>query len=248
MKSTLALLFISCFLSGPAKAQPDSIVWLRSFPITDYIVPLNDTTYVVQLEMPEGTTLKENQFGVVYGMYRNSRADVVQKGYGRCHLIKGNYYYFSIGHNKSGIGLQGGDLLYVEIEKPAIYYGRFPQLAGHFIRLTDVYDQPLYDRYLIYNSWTLFKERAIIDSVIKDIRFTGDYFLQNDPGQNVPIKSGDYAGKKVLEVMSLCNATDVEDFLDYVLARPRNYAGHDWKVAEIFATWLSEGAPKVVKD
>lgn len=248
MRSTLALFILSCFFSMNARAQSDSTVWLRSYPITDYIVQLNDSLYVVQVELPDGITIKEKQFGVVYGVYRNSRTDVVQKGFGRCHLIKGNYYYFTISNNKSGLALQGGDLVYMQVEKPNSYYGRFPQLAAHFMRLTDVYDQPLYDRYLIYDNWTLFKERALIDTIIKDVRFTGDYFLQNDPSQNVEIKSGDYAGKKVLEVMSLCTAKDVEDFIDYVLARPRNYAGREWKVSEIFATWLSEGAPKVIKD
>ncbi len=64
---------------------------------------------------------------------------------------------------------------------------------------------------------------------------------------NAPIKSGAYSGKLLLNAMMACTQQDVSDFLEYMIARPVLYAGHEWKVAEIFATWLTEGAPTVVK-
>jgi len=228
-------------------AQTDTAKWLRAFPITDYMVELNDSAKVVQLQMPDGLTIRQNQLGVLYGVYNKSKADAVEKGYGKCHLIKSDYYYFSIVGNKSGLPLQKGDILYVRMDPTSIYYGRLPKLAGHFIRLLNVYDEPFYDRYLIFSNWTEADERNCLDSMLKDIQFTGGYFLNNEPGMNVPIKSGDYEGRKVLNVMTECTVADVEDFIEYVLARPRNYAGKEWKVSEIFATWLSEGAPKVIR-
>jgi len=84
--------------------------------------------------------------------------------------------------------------------------------------------------------------------MVVDIQFTGKYFIENEPSDDKPINSGDYKGRKTLYVMSVCKASDVKNFLDYIIARPRLYAGKDWKVSEIFATWLSEGAPKVIKD
>lgn len=235
------------FFSSFTHAQSDTSKILRAFPITDYMVDLNDSTQVVQLELPEGLTIREKQPGMLYGVYNTSKEDAIQKGYGRCQLIKGQYYYFAIGHNTSGMKLKKGDLLYTMMDKTGVYQGRCPGLASHFIRLLDVSDQPFYDRYFVFNKWTAGDEKKLIDTLAADIRFTGDYFLKNDPSMDQVIASGDYKGKKLLAAMKACTNEEVESFLDYMLARPRLYAGREWKIAEIFATWLSEGAPKVIK-
>lgn len=237
-------LFILLFSVTICTAQPDSTKWLRAFPITDYIVDLNDSTKVVQLQMPDGYTLREKQAGVVYGVYKTSKEDAVEKGYGKCHLIKGDYYYFTVSNNKSGLKIATGDLLYTLMDKTAIYEGQIPKIATHFIRLLDVYDQPFFDRYTIFFQWAKPDEEKLIDSMVADIRFTGNYFMENNPSMDELIKSGDYKNKKVLTVMSKCMAADVKDFLSYINARPRLYAGREWKIAEIFATWLTAGAPK----
>lgn len=243
------ILFILLFVihSGIAsRAQTGTNTWLRAFPITDYIVSLNDSVKVVQLEMPEGITIADKQLGLLYGTYNGSRDEAVEKGYGRCYLIKSNYYYFAMGNNKSGLPLKGGDLLYTNMPQGSIYYGRIPKLAGHFIRLLNVYDTAFYDRYLVFSRWTETDEKNMTDSLVADIRFTGSYFLENNPSMNQDIQSGTYAGRKVLQVMTTCTAADLSDFLDYIIARPRLYAGKEWKIAEIFATWLVSGAPRPV--
>jgi hypothetical protein len=47
--------------------------------------------------------------------------------------------------------------------------------------------------------------------------------------------------------MAECNVSYIVDFFDYIISRPRLYAGKNWKISEIFATWLTEGAPSVIK-
>ncbi len=243
------LIFLSfIFFSITSFAQPDTSKWLRAFPITDYMLELNDSTKVVQIQMPDAYSLKEKQLGLIWGVYDKSKDETVEKGYGRCHHIKGDYYYFSIGHNISGKQLKKGDLLYTLMDKTNIYYGQIPQIASHFIRLQDVYEEPLFDRYSIFSYWTEADEKKVIDSMVADIKFTGKYFIENNPSIDKPINSGDYKGKKTLHVMAECKSADVIKFLDYVIARPRLYAGRDWKISEVFATWLSEGAPTVIKD
>lgn len=246
MPRILLLCFFSAVVSF-ANAQSDTSKWLRGFPITDYMVDLNDSTKLVQLQMPDGLRAEDKQLGILYGIYRTSRDQAVEKGYGRCQLIKGDYYYFSIGHNKSGLPIESGDLLYIMMNKTPVYYGRIPKIAGHFIRLLNVYDEAFYDRYNVFNDWSTASEQMTLDSMLADIHFTADYFIKNEPAMNTPIKSGDDKGKKVLDVMVKTTTTDLGDFLDYIIARPRNYAGREWKVSEVFATWLSEGAPKVIK-
>ncbi len=243
------IFFWLLLISVTSFAQADTInKILRAFPITDYMLDLNDSTKLVQIEMPENLKLKDKQIGLLYGVYENSSATAIQKGYGKCQLIKGNYYYFAISNNSSGQSLVKGDLLYTFMEKTKIYNGQIPQLAAHFIRLLDVYETALYDRYTIFLKWSREDENEMLDSIVADIRFTGNYFIKENPSMDVLIQKGDYKGRKTLYVMAECQQADVIKFLDYMIARPRNYAGKEWKVSEIFATWLSEGAPTVLKE
>lgn len=209
---------------------------------------LNDSTQLVQIMLPDGYSVEEQQFGLIRGVYRIAKADTSQKGYGRCYLIKGDYYYFAISHNKSGVAIKKGDLLYTFIKKSNVYNGQLLNLASHFITLQSVYEKALYDPISIYDQWEKTDEISLIDSMVADIKFTGNYFLTNNPSMDVLVKDGLFKGKKTFAVMTSCQPGDVKYFLDYVIARPRLYAGREWKISEIFATWVSEGAPTAIKE
>lgn len=241
----LLLLIISSLASS---AQPDENKMLRAFPITDYITPISDSVKLVQVHLPGNPVIKEKQLGMLKAVYKTSKEDVVEKGAGRCNLIKGDYYYFTIDISKSQLQPEGGDLLYMNLPKPASYSNQLVKLAAHYISLTDVYESPFYDRYAIFNSWTQKEEKAALDSMVKDIIFTGDYFNRNSPENDVLITSGPYKDKKAFSVMMKSNVKMLADFLDYIIARPALYAGRSWKISEIFATWLTSGAPTVVKE
>lgn len=239
-KMILALLLVTAIA---ASGQTDTSKWLRAFPITDYIIDLNDSVKLVQVELPEGLSFSNKQLGLVRGVYTSEHHDTVQKGYGRCHLIKGNYYYFAIGNNTSGSPPKTGDLLYTFMDRSGEYYGRIPKLASHFIRLQDIEENNFYDRYSVFVNWTKEAEAALLDSMSADIRFTGKYFLENDSSMNQRIKKGSYKDRLLLQSMRDCQPADVQFFIDYMIARPRLYAGRQWKLAEVFATWLVAGAP-----
>lgn len=245
MRYRFLFLLLLTGLTGFAQSNPAK--WVRAFPITDYIVRLNDSTQLVQIELPDDLKIAEKELGLVRGVYADKQSDTVQKGYGRCQLIKGNYYYFAIGNNNSGEALKAGDLLYTQMEQSAIYKGMIPQLAAHFIRLQDVQENSFYDRFEVFRYWTKEKEQVLIDSMLADIRFTGNYFMENDASMNRLIGSGVFKGQYILQVMQHCESGSLFSFFEYVLARPRLYAGREWKIAEIFATWLSAGAPMVIK-
>lgn len=236
------LLFLPLF----ASAQPTTTQLLRAFPITDYIMDLNDSTKLVQVHLEQAGLIKDKQLGILKTLYRTTGDKPVEIGYGRCNLIKGDYYYFTIGNNKTSIAAKEGDLLYLAFPKPDLTESQLIKIAAHYIGLRDVYDTLFYDRYEIFNTWTEKNEKAALDSMVKDIRFTGDYFLKNDPSMNIAIKTGPYKGKLVLDVMMTATVKDLKDFFGYIIARPGLYAGNQWKVSEIFATWLSEGAPMAV--
>lgn len=246
MKKILFTLFL--LASGTVFGQNDTTQWLRAFPITNYIMNLTDTVRLVQVHLPDGLSFNEKQLGVLKGTYRGNHSDTITIGSGRCNLIKGDYYYFTIDYIKSGKQPREGDLIYTFMNKPAVYRGNMLRLASYYIGLLDVYDNLLYDRYTIFFKWTERDEAAVMDSIVSDIRFTGDYFLKNSPEMNIKIKSGKNAGKPVLNTMMACGKKEVTDFFEYMIARPALYAGQQWKVSEIFATWLSEGAPTVLKN
>ncbi len=241
------LLFALCFNFTVSNAQTDPLKWLRAFRITDYMVQLNDSTVVVQILPGDGTQLQEKQIGLARGIYQTQASDTVAKGYGRLQLIKGDYYYFAISHSESKVPIHGGDLLYTLVPQSPDSKGSLPRIALHRIVLNDVYDHPFYDSLRILNYWSDANEAKALDTMVKDIRFTADYFLKNQPAMNADITTGPYKGKKVLNVMLLADVNELKEFIGYIIARPRIYAGRNWKISEIYATWLVAGAPRVIK-
>ena len=258
------IIFIACLLATLTTSAQDTTQVVRAFPITDYMVDLNDSIKLVQLQLPDRISIPEKKLGVLKGMYRDKRSDTITIGVGRCQLsfvgvntnkLAGDYYYFAINYKKSGTQPRSGDLIYMMMsfggentnkEKTPVYQGLVVRLAAHFIGLQDVYEKRLYDRYTVFYNWTREDEEALLDSLVADIRFTADYFLKNEPSMNVPIKSGPREGKMLFNTMLTCTRQEVIDFLEYMIARPILYAGHEWKWSEVFATWLSEGGPTVV--
>jgi len=245
-KGTIILLFLIC--NSLCYSQSDTGKWVRAFPITDYLVELNDSIRLVQVHLPDGLVLKEKQMGVLKGVYNIAHSDTSTIGTGRCQLIKGDYYYFSINHKASGRIPKENDLLYVIVDKPIVHLERIVRIASNHIEMQNVYEEPLFDRNKVFQQWTADDEQACIDSMRNDIRFTGDYFLKNDPSMNVKISGGKYKEGMVLNVMIKCTTDDIKDFLEYIVVRPQLYAGRVWKLSEIFATWLSGGAPTVIKE
>lgn len=240
-------LFFVLLCALHASAQSDTSSWIRSFPITGYVVSLNDSTTVVQLKLPAVVTIPEKTPGLLRGIYRDNKPDTMLLGTGRCQLIKGEYYYFSIALRPGARKPLEGDLLFVPVPRKKIYAGRATELARQFVGLQNVHEERLFDRYLVFDEWTAGRESSLLDSIVSDIRFTGGYFRAENPSMNEKIGSGPYQGRGVLDAMIACERKDVQEFLDYMIARPRLYAGHQWKVSEIFATWLTAGAPRVLR-
>ncbi len=246
MKRLLLLFFL--YFSLTSYGQKDTTKWIRAFPITDYMPDIGDSIKIVQINLPNGIKLAEKQIGLLKGIYRNKHTDTAIIGAGRCNLIKGDYYYFTINNKQSGIMPRAGDLLFTMVDKTPIYYGNIPRLASQFIGLKNVYDISFYDRYSVFSKWSKSNEEVLLDSMVADIHFAGNYFLTNSPSMNKNIESGKYKDKMVLNTMIACNKSDVTDFFEYMIARPRLYAGVEWKLCEIFATWLVSGAPAIAKN
>jgi hypothetical protein len=78
----------SYFFATKIEAQKDTTKLLVGFPITNYMVDLNDNTKIVQV-VPGGIwEIKDKQLGLVKDIYRDGHVDTSIKGWGNCSLIK----------------------------------------------------------------------------------------------------------------------------------------------------------------
>lgn len=235
------------FLVVAGKAQ-DSAKVAMAFRISDYIVKSNDSMHIVQVQLPEVWPLRiqEKQLGLLKSLYR-SEPDftAVTKGNGRCQLIKGNYYYFGL-HTKPGNEPAPGDLLYTLCTVPVQHNGYLFKTALHSISFQRVTEDQFYNTVDVF-TLTQQQEDALLDSMVADIRFTGNAMLEQMPDNNQLISGGIFNGKKIFSAMQELTRQHLISFLKYIIARPEKYAGHNWKISEITATWMVSKTPEVVE-
>jgi hypothetical protein len=242
--TTLALLF----LLVTAFSQKDSVEVMFAYRITDYTVKLNDPVTIVQVNLPDAwpASIRDKQLAILKHRYENGPLDTNLVGYGRCNLIKGDFYYFTITKYGKQEPKQG-DLLYTKCKTIPYYKSVLYEVNRHAIDLTDVYENPFYHSMDIF-SLDKQKENAILDSMVADLKFTGSAMKKQIPEQNRVIEGGMFDGKKLFESMETVTNTQLREFLKYMAARPQNYAGNTWKLSEIFATWMISNSPQVIQN
>ena len=244
----IATSIIILLLFSHGYSQKDSTEVLFAYRITDYKVPLNDSVTVVQINIPDALPLSigDKQIGILKHRYANGSLDTNLIGWGRCHLIKNNYYYFAI-HKYNEEEPQQGDLLYVRTNLPAYYKSPLVDIIRHAVDLTAV------DESRFYYISELFqldqqKETKILDSMIADIRYTAREMKKQMPAQNKLVEGGMFDGRQLFDAMETATRQQLIEFLKYMAARPANYAGNTWKLSEIFATWMMSRSPQVISN
>lgn len=245
MKKATANIFL-LFLFLSSFSQKDSVEVLFAFRITDYQVKLNDSVTVVQINLPDALPLSlyDKQIGILKHRYENGTLDTNLIGWGRCHLIKGNYYYFAINKYQANEPEQG-DLLYTKCKTPVYYKSLLFDINRHAISLTTVDDNQFYHSANVFQL-NQQNERTLLDSMVADIRFTGATMKKQMPQQNQLIDGGLFDGKRLFDTMEVTTRTELEEFLKYIVARPERYAGNTWKLSEIYATWMMNKTPQVI--
>lgn len=91
-----------------------------------------------------------------------------------------------------------------------------------------------------------YKQKLIINNMVNEIRQTAALWKTQESNRNINLQSTNnlFAGKMLLDVMERVTEDDVWQFLYYVQSHPFKYIAGNWKLAEIFAEWLTEGAPQ----
>lgn len=245
----LFLLLLVVATGHRLQAQTDSVEKIYAFKITAYIKTLTDSSTVVQVIKPASLPvhIREKQLATLFHCYKTGeKLDTAMIGWGRCQLIKGDYYYFGIKHPKIQQPAEGY-LIYILLKLPFVYNGLLMNVMNHSIQLTDVYEEPFMSSNAIFTN-TKKDEQDLLDSMVNDIRHTGTAMQEQMPHLNQDVEGGIYNGKKLLDAMQAVKRTELELFLKYIAARPKNYAGNTWKISEIFATWMNSATPTVVEN
>ena len=240
--TSIVVLFL--FING--YSQKDSVEVLFAYRITNYTVKLNDSVTIVQVNKPGSlpVSINDKQIGILKHRYENGNLDTNLIGWGRCNLIKGDYYYFSI-RKYNNEEPEEGDLLYTKCKTLPFYKSFLFDINSHAISLTTVCEDQFYHAADLFQL-NAQKEKILLDSMVADIRFTGTAMKKQMPDQNQLVKGGLFDGKKVFEAMETTSRKELEEFLKYVIARPVKYAGNTWKLSEIFATWVISKSPQVI--
>ncbi|MBL6964559.1 MAG: hypothetical protein ISR55_12105 [Bacteroidetes bacterium] len=143
---------------------------------------------------------------------------------------------------------KGSALIRMAVEIPKLSYRSiFFELTQRNIFMMDVEEKGrFYDIWDVLEEDNEMIENAILARMLEDIHFTAS--AMRDQMESPMIKEGPYSGTDLFTVMEESTDKDLMEFLIYVSARPRIYMGAEWKASEIYATWLYEGAPMVVKE
>lgn len=246
MYRTTCFAFLFC-LACNVFAQKDSIDAFFTFRITDYTVKLDDSTTIVQIEVPDTwpLTIPERQFGVLKRRYEQGiEYDTNMIGIGRCYLKKDEWHYFAI-HQNQRIPAKG-DLLITKCKMPPLHTGLLFDLVRHGINLARVDEEPFYNSAEVFYMGPQ-SEQGFLDSMVADIRYTGKAMLAQNSVPNQQIIGGLFNGKKLFTAMQRITRKELDKFLKYVVARPAKYAGTVWKISEIFATWMVSRTPEIIE-
>jgi Uncharacterized protein conserved in bacteria len=137
-----------------------------------------------------------------------------------------------------------GDLVIVKAKVPQVEGGRslFWRLARLHIDLISLDRATKFVSLRSLRDETAADAAAPFEAMAEDIRYAGREF-GDSPQLTAPLKAGRYKNRSVRQVMETVGREDLTAFAQFVLSFPGKYMGRDWKVSEVFATWVLNEAP-----
>ncbi|MBT3935947.1 MAG: hypothetical protein HOF35_16955 [Bacteroidetes bacterium] len=139
-------------------------------------------------------------------------------------------------------------LVRINVQIPKLdYRSIFYELARLNIFLVDVLNEErFYDLWDLLETDNIINEKLIMEKLMSDIKLTA--VEMREQMESPLVEEGPFSGNDLFTLMENVEISDLSDFLDYLIARPRKYMGEDWKISEVYATWIVSGAPRVVKN
>ncbi|RZL50842.1 MAG: CHAT domain-containing protein [Pedobacter sp.] len=195
--------------------------------------------------------VKVGQQGKVFGVHSSEKPNRSQKELGYSTIVKvigdsiiakTTLYRPEIADEK----VMEGDYLTLSINLPVKNYNSlFYELALMQISFSDAENKPLYPlRKILYRDSKALED-SIVNTSIADIKSIYDMVKDDEKYASLKTKipEGRYKGRTTLEVMGKTSKTDILSFLKFVKSYPGKYLGNNYKIAEVFATWVINFAP-----
>lgn len=239
MKTFLSVLLLT-LLSGTVTAQPKVLLAL---PIVAVPETAAGDVYL-KISRPPGIIFNMFQTFLCKGVYKSSDADTATKGSGIITGITDTYLEARIKSSDMDAMPDSGDICFFMVKGTAGRKDVFYKLARNAIGFTEVTDNVLFEPKDNLGNWNEAQTKALLTKLKDDIIYTGKEMLAQQNNQQMKIEGGDYNGKLLFSAMQEITEKDVLEFLKYVWARPTKYTGHNWKISEVFATWMTNKTPK----
>jgi hypothetical protein len=242
MKTLLILLSLPITIFAQSSTTEKHLVCLA---ITYPPDPVDSGEYYLVADRPSALMINKGQTFLLQSSWRKTGDSVVAIGAGTVQEI--NDYLGMRATLYEGKKVQTGDMacFLVPLHKPATDT-LFFKMARLGIGFKSITDSAFYDRNKLLSSASSYTTKELLEAMAADIRFTGAAMLQQQDAQDQEIVKGNYKGKKLFEMMKTTTVDDVYQFIRYVYARPDRYRPNDWKISETFATWVINGAPRVL--
>lgn len=243
MKILIFLLLIPSLISAQTSGDGRQLVALTISNNPDQIG--FDNHFYLLASKPPCVKLKAKQTFLLQSAWHNPGDSIVTIGAGTVNVVNDT----TVEMNSilyEGKRIQKGDmaLFLVPLEKPLIDT-LFFKMARLDIMLKTVEDSNFYDRNKMLENAPFYGTEKLLLSMVQDIRHTGREMKIQNNNQDQDITSGIYKGQRLFEMMQKATSTDLLKFLLYVYARPDKYKANEWKVGEIFATWVMSGTPVI---
>lgn len=242
----LSVILLGILSTGKAQLDGKPREDIFSLPITDYITAINDSVKIVQVLLPDGFNIPKEQVGVLINNKKNEKDTSLVLGSGKCRLIKGNYFYFSMKAWKNARAPQAGDLIHTELYYPAKFKGRIYELIRQSVYLKTASGDSVYNfpKAMFLDEKT---EQALMQTLLDDIHYVAREMKKQNDGQDQLIKGGLFDGKRLFDSMEKATDEQLKKFLDYVIARHLVYTTGIWSISEVFATWMVNSTPQAIK-
>lgn len=242
MKTLLSLLFIPFFALAQPSADERQLVALTINYPPDHI---DSSDYYLVADRPSNVKIKSGQTFIVQSAWRKEGDSVVTIGAGTVREI--NDYLGLKFKLYSGKKIRQGDfaLFLVPLEKPQTDT-LFFKMARLGIGFKSINDSSFYERNQMLSAPASYSTGKLLEAMAADVRFTGEAMLTQNDSQDTEITIGMYKGQRLFMMMKKANATDLFQFIRYVYSRPDKYRANEWRVSETFATWVINGAPKIL--
>lgn len=112
----------------------------------------------------------------------------------------------------------------------------FTTLARNRIHLTDVYGNKLFADWDGSGS-----DQKMMEAFAEDIALVAQELQEELEGHAIDLDI--FKGQNLYEIMRDVDAQGVQYFVNYMASKPLIYRGEEWKISEVFATWVVAGAP-----